>query len=226
MPYIDACNIACGGHAGNHESMSRVVILAKKHQVAVGAHPSYPDRENFGRQSMMIDRKALITSIQNQVKALEVIVKDHGLILSHIKPHGALYNDMYNDKPLSATFLEAVRPWKKLLKIVLPHTAVVSTLAIEQDFSVWYEAFGDRNYHSDLSLVGRSEKHAVISNPDQVWQHIKTMIDHNWVTTVDGQKKEITADTFCIHGDNPRVIEILHYLSQIRPTLTNHDSKT
>jgi len=164
MPYIQSCNIACGGHAGNKKLMEKVVKLALKHEVNIGAHPSYPDIENFGRKTMIIDPSELAKTIQKQINLLNKIVIEQGGSLSHIKPHGALYNDVSKNKDLALHFLNAILPYKNSVKLFVPFNSEIEICALENGFSIVYEAFADRNYNDDLSLVARNEKEAVITD--------------------------------------------------------------
>jgi len=156
LPLISSCNIACGGHAGDTQSMRKVVALAKMHQVKVGAHPSYPDPENFGRTSMAMPKEALKQSIQEQIHALCIILEEEKMPLHHIKPHGALYNDAAKDPKIAAIILDAIAPYKKEVVLYAPYGSVIGKSAIAANYKVMYEAFGDRNYNKDLSLVSRS----------------------------------------------------------------------
>ena len=162
MPYIQFCNIACGGHIGDNLTMEKVVALAKKFNVKIGAHPSYPDKENFGRKSIQIDEKSLIKSIRKQIDSLLKILKNQGCLLYHIKPHGALYNDISRDRGKATIFLNAIGGYKENIKLFVPFNSEIEALAIEKGFSILYEAFADRNYNADLSLVPRNNSNALL----------------------------------------------------------------
>ena len=217
FPLISSCNIACGGHAGDASSMEQIVRLAKKCKVKVGAHPSYPDKENFGRASMDITSEALVESIREQIDNLVSILKKENIPLHHIKAHGALYNDIAKNKTLAAKFLEAVARYKKDILIYLPYTSKIEKFAVSQGFSVAYEAFADRNYNSDLSLVGRNHPQALIQSPVAVLKHVVQMVKHQKVCTLSAENIKILVDTFCIHSDTPSAIEIVMYLSKELP---------
>lgn len=120
FPYIQSCNVACGGHAGNLQSMRNVVKLAKEHSVKIGAHPSYPDRINFGRTSIKMNETFFIEVIQKQINRLELVLKEFGQKLHHIKPHGALYNDLVSNELLANQFLKAITPYKKKCIVICP----------------------------------------------------------------------------------------------------------
>lgn len=212
MPYIQSCNIACGGHAGDEKLMSSVVELAIKYKVKIGAHPSYPDRENFGRKTMIIDPNYLKTSIQNQVNSLLKIVEQKGSILHHIKPHGALYNDIVKNKELALQFLEAIFPYKNDVKLYVPFNSEIEKCALEEGFSIVYEAFADRNYNDDLTLVSREKEDAIITNLNVIFDHVSEMLNTNKVTTITGKKITIKATTFCVHSDTQNAVEIVRNL--------------
>jgi UPF0271 protein len=214
MPYIESCNIACGGHAGTKNSMQEVVELALKYKVKIGAHPSYPDSINFGRKTMAIEANELKKSIQNQIHSLIEIVHKNDAILHHIKPHGALYNDIAKNKQLAAVFLEAIVLYKKSLKIYVPYNSEISKLAIKKGYKIRFEAFADRNYNDDLSLVSRTKSNAIITNPEAIFNHINQIITANKVTTLSGKKITIKATTFCVHSDTNNAVKIVKYLHQ------------
>lgn len=214
MRYIQSCNIACGGHAGDEKQMRNIVALTIKHKVKIGAHPSYPDLENFGRKTMVMEPYELKKSIQNQINLLLKIVKEQGAILHHIKPHGALYNDVAISNELSLDFLDAIMPYKNVAKLYVPYNSAIEKNAIKKGFSIIYEAFADRNYNDDLSLVSRQEKEALITNPKIILHHVIEMVNNQKVTTISGKKVPIKATTFCVHSDTKNAIEIVEALYQ------------
>jgi UPF0271 protein len=219
FPFISSCNIACGGHAGNVKSMGEVVSLAQRFQLKIGAHPSYPDRENFGRNSIAMAPEALKKSIMEQVDALLAVLQARGLggELHHIKPHGALYNDVAKNRSLALVFLEAVRPFRGTALLYAPYGSILAQEALRNGFKVLYEAFADRSYLPDLGLAPRNMPDALIQDPIRVLEHIERMIKHHLVATLGGSEREIFAETYCIHGDTPNVLEILTYLSKELP---------
>ncbi len=217
LPLISSCNIACGGHAGDEQTMREVVALGKKHRVKIGAHPSYPDREHFGRISMAIAPDHLIASIRDQIGGLELLLNEKKVALHHIKPHGALYNDIAKDASLARTFLRAIEGYREDIFIYLPHQSAIETEALKMGFRIKYEAFADRNYKNDLSLVPRNEKDALIQEPERVLAHLLTMVNRQRLRTSKGEMIQILADTYCIHGDTPAALQILMYLSAQLP---------
>lgn len=214
MQYIQSCNIACGSHAGDEKQMQNIVSLAIEYKVKIGAHPSYPDEENFGRKTMIMESEEFKKSIQNQINLLLKIVKEQGASLHHIKPHGALYNDLAKSDDLSVEFLNAVMPYKNMVKLYVPYNSAIEKNALKKGFSIIYEAFADRNYNDDLSLVSRQEKEALITNPNLILQNVIEMVNTRKVTTVSGKKVPIKAATFCVHSDTKNAVEIVRVLNR------------
>ncbi len=217
LQFVSSCNIACGGHAGDENTIREVASLAKEHGVKVGAHPAYPDLQNFGRVSMQIPKMVLLKSIRDQLEKITDILNELGVPLNHIKPHGALYNDIVVNGSLAETFLEGVAPFKTKALLYLPYKSKGAKLAQDQGFKVFFEAFGDRNYNDDLSLVSRKNNHALIEDPKKVLKHLLLMIKSRSVTTISERTVQIEADTFCIHGDTSTALQILMYLSKELP---------
>jgi len=220
LPLISSCNIACGGHYGDQHTMKEVVLLAKKYKVKVGAHPSYPDPGNFGRVSMSLAADDLTSTIQDQLSSFLAILKTEQVPLRHIKAHGALYNDTAKDLIAARSYLKAISSLKKSAFLYVPFGSVIEREAVRQGFQIKREAFADRNYNIDLSLVSRKLPHAVLDNSKKVLTHLVSMVKKKQVQTFDGAILPIKADTFCIHGDTPAALQILMYLSK---QLVNHN---
>ncbi|WP_411030578.1 5-oxoprolinase subunit PxpA [Spongiimicrobium sp. 3-5] len=214
---ISSCNIACGGHAGSYNTMTSVARLAKRHRIKVGAHPGYPDRENFGRKSLAMSPKDLITTIQDQIADLMTILDKENIPLHHIKAHGALYNDIAKDKVLAKTFLDAISPYSDNCFLYVPYGSEIEQLALEHGLSIVREAFADRNYNADLSLVARTMPNALIEDPKEAFQHLVFMVKNKAIKTADGEAITMYAETYCIHGDTASALEILTYLSDALP---------
>ena len=217
LPLISSCNIACCGHAGDDGSMTQVVKLAKQYSVHIGAHPSYPDKENFGRLTMDIGSTELTNSIRSQIHALKTILHKEQVSLHHIKPHGALYNDLAKNEALADLFLTAIASYRESVVLYAPPGSVIAKKAIKHDFKVKLEAFADRSYNQDLSLVSRKLPNAVLNNPKIILDHLVKMVHENKVVTIDGGESHIEAQTYCLHGDTPNALQILTYLSAELP---------
>jgi len=214
MPYLSSCNMACGGHAGNVETMSQVVRLAKAHNVKVGAHPSFPDRTNFGRKIMHMSFEELFKSLRSQIQSLLNIVIEHDIKLHHVKPHGALYNLAAKDQNTAELIIEAITSFNLPLKLYAPYASVISELAKSRNIEVVFEGFADRNYNADLSLVSRQKPHALITKKEDVFGHVFNMIFHQKVSTIDGVEVPLIVDTICVHGDTKNAVDILNYLHE------------
>ena len=215
MPYISSCSIACGAHAGDESTIEQTIILALKHNVKIGAHPSFPDKENFGRKIMNITSAELQKSIESQIKLVKRYTESHGSHLHHVKAHGALYNLAAKDEKTALVLIAAVKNVAKNVFLYVPYGSLLADLAQKNDIKIKIEAFADRNYNSDLSLVSRKEKDAVITNPTQVAEHLVKIITEHRLITLDGVVVKIYAETFCIHGDNPSAISILKKVSKL-----------
>jgi len=214
MPLINSCNIACGGHAGDIKSMNKCVELSIKYNNKIGAHPSFPDKKNFGRKTLKISKEDLSKSLIQQINSLEKIVNQLGSKLHHIKAHGALYNDMYHDRILSKIYLDSISKYKKQCYLYIPFNSELEKLAIEKGFKILYETFGDRNYNDDLTLVDRNFSEALIDDPKEVVNHIKNIIYNNEVKSITGIYHKIKTDTICIHSDTNNSIKILEEINK------------
>ncbi|MFI1743353.1 5-oxoprolinase subunit PxpA [Thalassobellus sediminis] len=212
LPLVSSCNIACGGHAGDLETMHSVVKLAKQHRVKIGAHPSFPDRENFGRVKIDMSCAALFASLKGQIEDLQSILRNEHITLHHVKPHGALYNLAAEDKKAALVIIEVMKSFVEPIKLYVPFQSVIAKLAIENNIPIVYEAFADRNYNADLSLVSRTKKEALIHDTDVMFNHVYGMILNENVTAVTGGNVSIKAETFCIHGDNFNAVALLKKL--------------
>ena len=217
FPLISSCNIACGGHAGDVNTMRDIAGLAMEHKLKIGAHPSYPDREHFGRVSMKIPPHDLQAVIHEQLTTLQNILRRQNALLHHIKPHGALYNDMMADLLLANTFLEAISYFKSSCFLFVPYGSVIAEEASKQGFKIQYEAFADRRYLGGYHLAPRKMAGAVIESPEAVLQQLLGMVKEKKLRTLDGRQLPIEAQTFCIHGDTPSAFQILMYLAKELP---------
>ncbi len=212
MRLIDACSIACGGHFGDYLSVSKTVDLALENKVKIGAHPSYPDKVNFGRKSIIMSEIDFKKSINNQLYLIQLVVNEQNTIINHIKPHGALYNDLVKNEELCEWFLDSILKFKHTSSLYVPYKSTIENLAKLRGFKIEYEAFGDRNYNNDLTLVDRKLSNAIISNHEEVYQHIKNIVKNETVTSATGDDISLKATTFCIHSDTLNSVDILQYL--------------
>ncbi|MEM0910371.1 MAG: 5-oxoprolinase subunit PxpA [Pseudomonadota bacterium] len=210
MPYIDMANIACGYHAGDANSMHAAISLAKKYGVDIGAHPSYPDLQGFGRRSMRIPRPELTNMIHAQIAMLEGMAKCQQSALSYIKPHGALYNDMMKNQHIFEDVIHALSAYHTNYPVViqaLPDNQLHHSIASDSDIDVMFEAFCDRAYDASGYLVSREVKGAVLDHEQSVNQAL-SIIEHGLIQSIDGKDITVKADTLCVHGDNPQALAI------------------
>ncbi|KAA1242644.1 5-oxoprolinase subunit PxpA [Aquimarina sp. RZ0] len=211
LPYVSWCNIACGAHAGNEDVIKKTIDLALLNMAEIGAHPSYPDRENFGRKVMNISFNELVATLTNQIFKVKTLTESAGGVLHHVKPHGALYNEAMKNEEVARAILNAVKNVDASLYIITQKESMISYLC-DDHFRVRHEAFADRNYNEDLSLVSRLEKNAVLSDPEKVFNHVYTMVSDQKVKTIKGEERSIFFDTICVHGDTPKSVQILEYM--------------
>lgn len=202
FPLISSCNIACGGHAGDRESMRRTIHLALTNEVQIGAHPSYPDRANFGRVKMDIGTNQLFESVGEQVENLREIARQEGANIHYLKPHGALYNVLNNEAELAQQFLSFLGDLGENQILGLPN-CILNKLSKETEVKLITEGFADRAYTNEGQLLSRTEKGALIENPEMAAAQVKQMIIDQSVNSVSGNKVEMTVQSICLHSDTP-----------------------
>jgi UPF0271 protein len=204
MPHIDQASIACGFHAGDPLTMRRTLALAAQHGVTVGAHPAYPDLVGFGRRSMALSTDELSAALHYQIGALDGMAQSLGLALAYVKPHGALYHDMMNRADVRATILQAVAGYHRPLALMLQAGADNASHRAQAEaagVALWFEAFADRSYDDDGTLLPRSRPGAVLGREAMLAQ-VAQLQRERCVTTASGQRLALQFDTLCVHGDN------------------------
>lgn len=211
MPLISACNIACGGHAGNLSSMRETIHLAMEHGVEMGAHPSYPDKEGFGRKSLPISQEELRRSIIAQILGLKQLIEAEGGVLRHVKPHGALYHDAASQEKIAGVLIEALLEFEDPIRLYVPRHSAIAQMA-QGHLKLTYEAFADRRYKSASELVPRSNPNSVITNKQQVYDQLAGLFLDREILLESGERTSYQADTFCVHSDTPNAEEILQYI--------------
>lgn len=217
LDHVTSANIACGFHAGDPATMHKTVQLAIEKGVAVGAHPSLPDLQGFGRRNMSITPDEAYDLIVYQVGALAGFARALGGRLSHVKPHGALYNMAVNDRPLAAAIAAAVRDIDPALVLFGLACSELVRAGEAAGLGVAHEIFADRTYQADGSLTPRSKPGAIIRDVDASIEHVRRMVEEGRVKSTDGTEVAVRADTLCIHGDEPTALE---FVQKIRKALT------
>lgn len=215
MPLIDMANLACGYHASDALTMNRTVALAKKHNVTIGAHPSYQDLVGFGRRSILCSLEEIKSIILYQLGALSAFCKAHGTAVSYVKPHGALYHDMMRDENIFKAILNAISSYDKNIKLMIlsgPKNEAYDYTSKLYNINLIYEVFADRNYNDDGSLVARSYENAVIQDELQVADRIKLIKERGYLYSTNSKKLFLKADSICVHGDNDKALEFIKLL--------------
>lgn len=207
MDHVTSINVACGGHAGDKTIMVAMVVMAKEKGVNVGAHPGYADKENFGRINIDIDGNQLLDSVRDQIQLLVDIGVDNGLELTHVKPHGALYNRAVNDEEVAQSIGEAIIQVNPALKVMGLAGSQMLTVFDALGLDTMAEAFVDRTYESDGTLRDRKFDDALITNPEKAALQAKMMMKGKAIA-VDGSEVPIDAQTLCIHSDTPNAVAI------------------
>jgi 5-oxoprolinase (ATP-hydrolysing) subunit A len=208
MPSLTSVNVACGGHAGDEQTMKTTIEQALRWKLAIGAHPGYPDRANFGRLELDLPPNEIVASIFEQVRALAEIAAGRGVRLAHVKPHGALYNQAVRNREIAKAIAEGVARWN--LDVVLVGLAGSPMLDVfrEAGFAVAAEAFADRRYEPDGTLRSRKFEDALIRDPDEAGRQALSIVDRGVVIASDGSEVAVEAQTLCIHGDTPGAPQI------------------
>lgn len=217
IPHVDLANVACGFHASDPDIMRRTVRLARTNDVAVGAHPGYPDLVGFGRRSMACSAAEIENLVLYQIGALAGICHAEGCELRYVKPHGALYNDMMRDPDKLAAVMRAVAAFDSALPLMVLATrdhAPTRELAARQGVTLWFEAFADRAYSGEGWLVSRREPGAVHHDAQVIVDQALRIARGEALIANDGSELILAADTLCVHGDNPESIAAVKAIRQ------------
>ena len=206
IKYITSANVACGFHAGDPQWMRHTVKLAEEHGVAVGAHPSFPDLQGFGRRNMLLTSAEAKDDVMYQIGALKAFTRDHRL--QHVKPHGAMYNMAVDGGDLAKAINEAVLEIDPGMVLIVLAGSPWAGVAREMGLRVATEAFADRALNPDGTLVSRSKPGSVIHDLDEVVERSLKMVTEGRATAITGEEVEVQADTLCLHGDTPGAVEM------------------
>lgn len=211
MQHIDLANIACGFHGGDAVVMRDTVMLAKQHNVTIGAHPSYPDLQGFGRRSMQCSEDEIYCFMHYQIAALTGIAAAQGMTLRYVKPHGALYNDMMSNDIVRRAIMKSIAEYPLTLQLMLqatPDQAKHRAEALAFNVELLFEAFADRRYTDQGQLMSRRLPGAVL-NHKQTLAQVKQMVETGTITSDNGQVLTLSIDTLCVHGDNVEAVKAI-----------------
>ena len=202
LEIVNSANVACGFHAGDNESMNQVVEISKKNGVSIGAHPSFNDPENFGRQRMNLSSNEIRKLIIDQYEILQKISDNHGEKVTHIKPHGALNNMACEDIELATILAKVINEISKDMIYLVPTGSKMEAAAKKLNMKIACEIFADRNYEDDGNLVSRKKTHALITDPELAKKHVLNMVKNQALNCHSGKQIPCEIDSVCIHGDN------------------------
>ena len=222
LKIVNSANVACGYHAGDEQTMNQVIEISKKNNVSIGAHPSFNDPENFGRERMNLSSSEIKRLIVDQFEILQRIAEKHSENVSHIKPHGALNNMACEDIELATTLAKTIKGISKDLIYLVPTGSKMQEAAKKLDMKIACEIFADRNYEDDGNLVSRKKPYALITDPEIAKKHVLSMVKNQSLNCHSGKQIPCEIDSVCIHGDN---MSSLATATSIRDNLLNSGLK-
>jgi UPF0271 protein len=203
---VNSANIACGYHAGDKATMEKTIEISKKNKVSVGAHPSFNDRENFGRKRLNLSTSEIIKLIIEQINILSEIADNKEMKITHVKPHGALNNMGCEDYELAKTISESIIKVNKDLIFLVPTGSQMEKAGKKLGMKVATEIFADRNYEDDGNLVSRTKKNAMITDPEIAKKHVIKMIENQALNCYSGKEISCEIDSICVHGDGENAV--------------------
>lgn len=207
LQLVSSANVACGLHAGDYNEMRKAIQWAKANNVRVGAHPSFPDRENFGRTNMQLADDELRACLLYQLGAVKALCEAENVILAYVKPHGALYNQAAKDPALARLIAQTIKAFDPKLALMGLSGSLMLNMAQEEGVGIISEVFADRHYLADGSLVPRTRDDALVENDEEAISQVLQMVLEGKVPTIEGGKVAIQADSICLHGDGTHAIE-------------------
>ena len=222
LKIVNSANIACGYHAGDKETMNKVVEISKKNGVSIGAHPSFNDPENFGRERMNLSSSEIEKLIIDQYEILQTISSNHGENVTHIKPHGALNNMACEDINLATILAKVIKSINPELIYLVPTGSKMEQAAKKLDMKIACEIFADRNYEDDGNLVSRKKPNALITDPELAKKHVLSMVKNQALNCHSGKQIPCEIDSVCIHGDN---LSSLSTAKAVKENLLNNGLK-
>jgi UPF0271 protein len=212
LELVTSANIACGFHAGDADTMRQSIEAARKYEVAVGAHPSLFDRENFGRKELPVSADEIFEAVVYQLGIFQAIAESARMRVNHVKPHGALYNMAARDASLAEAIARAMVKIDNRLVLFAPQNSALERAAEKNQLRVAREVFADRNYLSNGALVSRTHPDALLRDPQEAATRVVRMLREEKVRSVDGVDVDARADTVCLHGDSPGAVEFARVL--------------
>lgn len=227
FPWLTSVNLATGFHAGDPFTMHRTASLAVRHGLAIGAHPSYPDRVGFGRRALAASQEEIYADTLYQLGALAGILRPLSQRVHHLKAHGALYNRSATDPSAALALLEAAHDFDPQLPVMVPPRSVIAALALELGVPIIREGFPDRGYLKDGTLAPRQAHGALINDPRLIAERALRMVQRSEITSLDGEIIAIECDSICLHGDGPVAAiaaqEIRNLLAEQNINFATHD---
>ena len=215
LNYISSCSIACGGHVGDVNSIKTIIEACKKHSIAIGPHPSYPDKEGFGRRMIDIESKDLENSIRDQINLFLKVADSLSMPVRHVKLHGRLYNEVSKSEVLSSLFINLIDSFKRDLSVIGPAKSLLGQMLEDKDIPFIPEAFIDRTYKEDLTLVDRSEEGSVLISVEEQINQARSIVCDEKIMSNNNKILNLKAETLCIHGDSPNSLEVAEALTNM-----------
>jgi UPF0271 protein len=214
LALVSSANVACGFHAGDKQTMQITVAMAVRNGVAVGAHPGFDDREGFGRRPQHLTGDEIRELLLTQLRTLDAIARAEGTPLHHVKPHGALYNQAETDGALAAAIVAAIRAFDPALRFVGRAGSAMEQAARSAGHPFTAEAFADRRYRPDGTLLPRSKPGAVLTDTEEVARQVRSLVTDSEVRTSDGSRIAVSFGTLCVHGDTPGAVTLARRIRQ------------
>ena len=206
LEIVNSANIACGYHAGDRPTMEKTIEISKKNNVSIGAHPSFNDRENFGRKRLNLSSNEIQKLVIDQINILSNIANDKGIKVTHVKPHGALNNMACENYDLAKIISEAIIEVNKELIFLVPTGSQLESAGKKLNMKIAAEIFADRNYEDDGNLVSRSKKNAMITDPEIAKNHVIKMVQNQALNCYSGKQISCDIDSVCVHGDGKSAV--------------------
>jgi len=212
LTLVTSANIACGFHAGDANTMRQAIEMARQRNVAVGAHPSLFDRENFGRKELQVKPEEVFDAVVYQLGVFQAIAETAGVRPNHVKPHGALYNMAVRDELLAEAIGRAIASVDNKFILFAPQNTALARGGEKNGLQIAHEVFADRNYSNDGTLVSRTRPNALLHDPAEAATRAVRMLRKGKVRSVDGMDVDVRAETICLHGDNPEAVDFARVL--------------